>query len=455
MIAKNGRWLWPVLSVTGLSCLFGRAIADDVSIFQHSHYTVICVIAEGTRYNGERDVERGTAFFLTNDGIAVTNSHVALDKKNYKDFRIRGFVRQNPTPPVQEMDVSLEVIERDTKLDLALLKADKPIPSSFVHVDAAKTPIPGTSLTIVGCPLGYGPSLNTAKISNVVDDPHKRWLAEGFINPGLSGSPVFNSLGRVVGIVTAGITAGTADGKPMAIPYPPGIITPFEMAESGVVARQKVKVSRATEVGDSPPIILSQVVTLTASFPAAAPGAGGGAKPDSSTMSTGQQAFAAAPGYEFIRAEVLREDGANAQILGAPQLSRDRKEIMVRYEGDSANNQRPFLDASIRSVQRKIVPKPALIQKAFDVYETNIANEGVDANNVRLRSYAPEPGYRFETVKFMPISNQGASIPQLQVSEDRKKLSLSFALDKAQKQGVADGWLIGTVIVSQTLDKAK
>ncbi|MDZ7374050.1 MAG: S1C family serine protease [candidate division KSB1 bacterium] len=77
---------------------------------------------------------------------------------------------------------------------------------------------PGAWVTIVGNSLGVTPSVSLGLVNGIRPDGLVQVSAA--LNPGLTGSPAFDSQGRLVGILTAGVAAGgegeTAFGGPLS-----------------------------------------------------------------------------------------------------------------------------------------------------------------------------------------------------------------------------------------------
>lgn len=139
----------------------------------------------------------GSGFFISAKGLILTNAHV---------------VGKNPKIEVRLYDGRLfqgQVVERarDT-IDLALLqiKADKPLP--FLPIVGGPRPEPGAFAASVGHGAGAVWTFNTGIISNVyIGKKGDRVMQTQIpLNPGNSGGPIVDARGRVVGLVTAGIT---------------------------------------------------------------------------------------------------------------------------------------------------------------------------------------------------------------------------------------------------------
>jgi len=147
----------------------------------------VVYIANGTSY--------GSGFFVSPDGLILTNAHV-----------VRG---------ANEVDVALNdgkrmrgaVVERGLdEADVALVKVemkDAPVPA-LSGIAQAKV---GSWVGAIGHGRGAIWTFNTGMISNIYPEGSERPVFQTQIplNPGNSGGPIFDRRGRVLGIVTAGI----------------------------------------------------------------------------------------------------------------------------------------------------------------------------------------------------------------------------------------------------------
>ena len=95
--------------------------------------------------------------------------------------------------------IPVEVLDQDTKLDLAVLRADeKSLPTVNFSLAAVKT---GNKVYAVGSPLGMESSMSQGIVSN----PSRIIQGQEFIqtniaiNSGNSGGPLFNASAQVIG----------------------------------------------------------------------------------------------------------------------------------------------------------------------------------------------------------------------------------------------------------------
>lgn len=150
---------------------------------------------------GERPRRRasslGSGFIIQEDGLVVTNNHVIEDADE-----ISVILADNTI-------LKAEVVGRDPKVDLALLKveADSPLPT-VKWGDSDKMRVGDWSVAI-GNPFGIGVTVTAGIVSarsrqlsngNAYDDYIQ---TDAAINRGNSGGPLINMNGEVIGINTA------------------------------------------------------------------------------------------------------------------------------------------------------------------------------------------------------------------------------------------------------------
>jgi serine protease Do len=154
----------------------------------------------------------GSGFIISREGYIVTNNHVIENADEIKVKLANG----------KAFDA--EVVGRDPKTDLALIKIDasndlKPLPmgdSNALRV--------GTWVVAIGSPFGLEQTVTAGIVSakgrvigaGLYDDFIQ---TDASINPGNSGGPLLNTKGEVVGINTAIMSRGGGnDGIGFAIP---------------------------------------------------------------------------------------------------------------------------------------------------------------------------------------------------------------------------------------------
>ena len=162
------------------------------------------------RIREPRGESAGSAVTLTGEGHLITNAHVVGDADSgtaeFNDGTVARF----------------EVIGRDPLSDLAVVRADRPVPSPPEYGDADSLLV-GSLVVAVGNPLGLAGTVTAGVVSALGRSmpAHSRSSArliedviqtDAALNPGNSGGALADSRGRVVGISTAvaGIGLGLA-----------------------------------------------------------------------------------------------------------------------------------------------------------------------------------------------------------------------------------------------------
>ena len=155
----------------------------------------------------------GSGFIIEKEGIIVTNNHV-----------IEG-ADEITVIMSDQKEFSAELLGRDPKADLAVLKID-PGSTELVAVewgDSEAMRVGDWSIAI-GNPLGLGGTVTAGIISAISRDigsgPYVKFLqTDASINRGNSGGPLFNIEGNVIGINSAIISqTGGSIGLGFAIP---------------------------------------------------------------------------------------------------------------------------------------------------------------------------------------------------------------------------------------------
>ncbi len=145
-------------------------------------------------------VSSGTGF-LVRSGVVATNAHV-IDHEFLSVLEVRF-----PSGPVGQQGPSrVELLYEDTKRDLALLAVKCGLPP--LEIAPSYRFVKGEDITVIGNPgLGEEMVLENAISRGVMSS---RTVIDGLnylqlsiaINPGNSGGPVFDSVGRVIGVAT-------------------------------------------------------------------------------------------------------------------------------------------------------------------------------------------------------------------------------------------------------------
>lgn len=147
----------------------------------------------------------GSGFGINNSGLIATNYHVVSDFVQYPDkYRI-----QFLSATGAEGDLTLHNF--DVVNDLAILRLEQ-IPSEYLPFELAdKLPVQGVPIYSLGNPHDLGMIVVPGTFNGLKKTSfYQRIHFTGSINPGMSGGPVVNAEGQVVGVNVA--TAGNQIG---------------------------------------------------------------------------------------------------------------------------------------------------------------------------------------------------------------------------------------------------
>jgi len=153
---------------------------------------------------------QGSGFFISPDGLVVTNNHVVED--------------------AEDISVTLEngekypatLIGADQRTDVALIKVKAPKQFPYVKF-SNKDPRVGDWVLAVGNPFGLGGTVTAGIISahnrDIGSGPYDYLQIDAAVNRGNSGGPSFNLDGEVVGMNTAIVSpSGGNVGIAFAVP---------------------------------------------------------------------------------------------------------------------------------------------------------------------------------------------------------------------------------------------
>ncbi|MDR1326319.1 MAG: trypsin-like peptidase domain-containing protein [Treponema sp.] len=179
---------------------------DSVSTMIKGVATVL--VDRGTRIEhgmGMADWVLGSAFFVDDSGLLITNYHVIASEVDPKyEGSSRMYIRMGDSSSVR---IPARVVGWDKAMDLALLKAEIDPEYVFSVIDWIVPDI-GDAVRAIGSPLG----LEKTVTSGIVSALGRRLLQIGdviqidaAVNAGNSGGPLLDPGGRLVGVVFAGI----------------------------------------------------------------------------------------------------------------------------------------------------------------------------------------------------------------------------------------------------------
>jgi serine protease Do len=137
----------------------------------------------------------GSGFIISADGYIVTNNHVI---ESADEISVELF---------EGGELEAELIGRDPRTDIALLKVESDEPLPFVSFGDSDDARVGDWVMAIGNPLGQGFSVSAGIVSarnRALQGNYDDYIqTDAAINRGNSGGPLFNMQGEVVGVNTA------------------------------------------------------------------------------------------------------------------------------------------------------------------------------------------------------------------------------------------------------------
>ena len=203
-------------------------------------------------------VERGSGFIVHRDGYFLTCSHGLKHGGRFEAHFSGGATHR------------AREIARDDALDLALLKIDAPGPFVPLPLGRSDDLMVGERAVVLGNPDAFGLSLGVGYVTGLGRSTKTDFSlltdmiqTDAGINPGISGGPLVNVLGEVIGVATS--QRRDADGL--------GFATPIDKVRSALGAMIDAQgrygfVLGLTVAGDTP----AKVTGVVAGSPAAAAG---------------------------------------------------------------------------------------------------------------------------------------------------------------------------------------
>ncbi len=154
----------------------------------------------------------GSGFIIDPSGLVVTNNHVIADADEVNVILNDG------------TNLKAEIVGRDTKTDLALLKIKPTTPLKSVKFGDSDKLRLGEWVIAIGNPFSLGGTVTAGIVSarnrDIQSGPYDNYIqTDAAINRGNSGGPLFNLKGEVIGVNTAIISpSGGSIGIGFAVP---------------------------------------------------------------------------------------------------------------------------------------------------------------------------------------------------------------------------------------------
>lgn len=195
-LLQKSYYLGKLLFVLVLTCGFSASHAEDIaqSLYKkNSEYLYQIKVIELV---SNKKSSIGSGFLISSDGTVATNYHVISSYiQNPGKYRIE-FIAQND----KRGDLTVEDI--DIVNDLALLKSNV-ISEKFLEL-SPEMPKNGELIYSLGNPHDLGSAVVPGTYNGYITSSfYQRVHFTGSLNPGMSGGPVLNQAGKVIGINVA------------------------------------------------------------------------------------------------------------------------------------------------------------------------------------------------------------------------------------------------------------
>jgi len=233
---------------------------QNISIFSESNTAVVHIETQVTDdssyFDAVPESDTGSGFFISTDGLIVTNYHVIEDASIITVSLYDGSVYEAGLIGAdKENDIAVIKISPTSDADISIL--------SFGDSDSL---VVGQKVIAIGNPFGYDRTMVTGIISGLsrpIRDESGTVLlgmvqTSAPINPGNSGGPLLNTAGEVIGINTSIYsTSGTSQGMNFAVASNTAAASVNDLVNYGKVSRGWL---------DIVPVQLSQTIVDYASL---------------------------------------------------------------------------------------------------------------------------------------------------------------------------------------------
>ena len=233
---------------------------ENIKIFELCNKAVVHietqVSGDSSYFDAVPESDTGSGFFISRDGLIVTNYHVIKDASIITVSLHDGSA------------YAAELLGSDDENDIAVIKIT---PASDADIEIltfgdSGSLVVGQKVIAIGNPFGYDRTMVTGIISGlsrpVRDESGKVLLGmiqtSATINPGNSGGPLLSTVGKVIGINTSIYsTSGTSQGMNFAVESNTAAASVSDIVNYGKVSRGWL---------DIVPVQLSQAIVDYASL---------------------------------------------------------------------------------------------------------------------------------------------------------------------------------------------
>lgn len=381
----------------------------------------------------------GSGFVIDPSGIIVTNNHVIAEAEEIT------------VTLLDNTQLTAEIIGRDAKTDIALLKVEpeKELPAvTFGNSKDAKI---GDWIIAIGNPYGLGGSVTVGIVSahhrDINIGPYDDFIqTDASINRGNSGGPMFNLDGEVIGINTA-IFSPTGGSVGLGFAIPSNLAEPViaQLQEFGRTRRGwlGVRIQAVTEEIAESLGLAEPTGALIAKVNEGEPAAKGGMQSGDVVLEFGgekiadyrklQKVVAAAKVGDTVTVTVWRDEKEVPLKIKIGELEK-YEEIAAAEEGTGAPGEVAAPSAaSAELLGLKLSELTPNLREQFNIPE---GVEGVVITDVSFESDAAEKGLRPGDV-IIEVSQEQVLSPQEVAAkiEDAKKIGRRSVLLLIQHEG--------------------
>jgi serine protease Do len=298
----------------------------------------------------------GSGFIISEDGLVVTNHHVAAGGREY-EVHLHDGRRFQAT-----------LVGSDPQTDLAVMRLTDAKGLPTVKFGSSEDLRVGDWVVAMGSPMGLEHTVTRGIISakgrgslGLYEDGYADFLqTDAAINPGNSGGPLFNLDGEVVGINTA---IGGHDGLGFAIPADQAKIVVPKLIEGGKISRGWLGISGRDE---PPPFgVMPEKGAVIGEIHAGTPAAAAGLRAGDRVIELDGRAINS---FEQLRTRIAEQEPKQKVAL---VLVREGKKMSVDVE----LGERPD-PGSLAAIPRGGVPQPKA--PPADLYGGQPARLGVE-----------------------------------------------------------------------------
>ncbi|UIN38463.1 S1 family peptidase [Methylobacterium oryzae] len=143
-------------------------------------------------------IDSGTGFIVSHDGYVITAAHLKVDPSQ----KMWAIIGQRDGTRFQ-----MKLREADEKNDVALWQLPQSASCRYAVTISSKPVNVLDRAVVLGFPAQSGLTPALVNIANLQDN-NGFYNADGFLQPGYSGGPVFNEDGRIIALVHGGTLGG-------------------------------------------------------------------------------------------------------------------------------------------------------------------------------------------------------------------------------------------------------